>query len=98
MRDKSLRRQLRTVQVAASYASPSNVELSWHIDRHGLQVDVQQIELGVGNGTTNRNSARERGFSRHLIDAASYHRLRRSVFVDQSRSRCIGLPEGDILA
>src|SRR5690242_19548423 len=54
MRDKSLRRQLRTVQIAARQATSSDVQFTWHPDGHRLQAGIQDVHLRVGDWATDR--------------------------------------------
>ncbi len=50
-------RQLRTIQVAASQSSPTDVEFARHAYRYRLKLLIQHICLHVTDGTTNGDYA-----------------------------------------
>ncbi len=57
VRDELLGCQFWPVQIAARQAGAADVQLARHPDRNGLQAGIQQIDLGVGYGTTDRDTS-----------------------------------------
>src|SRR6266853_2041966 len=47
--NKPLRRQLRSIEVAAGQPGASHVDLSWYSHGDGLAVFIQNIDLQIGN-------------------------------------------------
>ena len=83
--NETIRRQLRTTEVAPRHARPPGVELAHRPQRHRTGPAVQQVDLYPGDRTTDR---------RHTHPAALHHPpgdhrrvLRRTVEVDQPETR-----------
>src|SRR5262245_16841172 len=71
----------RVVEVTATHANASDVQLSSYPDRHRLQVRIQDIEVRVGDGAADRHSCQRRRrrpktMRRHVVGT-----LRRAVGV-----------------
>ncbi len=61
--NESLRGQLRTVPVSAGKTKAADVQFTGHAHRNGLQMRIEDIELGIGNGLANVD---RRIVARHL--------------------------------
>src|SRR5438034_994800 len=82
--DKTLRRQLRTVQISTRYPSPSNVNLSTDSNRYRFTLNVQNINLRVRYRSPNRNGVCRSERGRNLIDTATHDGFGRAVLVEQA--------------
>src|SRR5438093_6003291 len=49
-----LRSQLRAIQITPRQSHPTNTNFSWHTNRNGLQIGIEQIYLRVRDRTTKR--------------------------------------------
>src|ERR1051326_739797 len=78
MRNELLIRQFRLVEVPACDAGSANAELSGHPNRHGLRVRVENIDLSVGDGPTDRDCA---AHVPYYFRCRPDRRLRRAVHV-----------------
>src|SRR5262249_45200856 len=73
----------RGVEIAAAHARASDIELPGNSDRHGLQVGVQHVKAGVGNGAADGDGGKRcrsggEALRRHVVGT-----LRRAIGVDQ---------------
>ena len=50
--DKFLRRQCWAIEIPTGQPGPTHAKFPRHTDRDGLQVVVEEIDLGVGQGAT----------------------------------------------
>src|SRR5260370_16211879 len=54
IRDELFGGQLRTIEIAARETNAADVQLAGHAHGEGLEMPVQDIDLGVGDGPTDR--------------------------------------------
>src|SRR5579864_2180949 len=80
--DKFFTCELRTVQVAACHAIPSDTEFARNAWRQELEVPVEHVHLCIGNWTTNRNrTLRLLRFA--VMNCTPDSRLGRSIFIEE---------------
>src|SRR5216110_1414001 len=65
--DKAFCGQVRAILVAACYSQTSNTEFSSDPNRYQVPIGIQKSELGVGNGSANRNHSASFVMHSHLI-------------------------------
>ena len=83
-----LRRQLRTVQIAAGQPVAAEVQLARHADRRRLAAARRGRTPGIGDGAADGDRNRFRGQRlRNRITAGERGAFRRSIAVDQVRRR-----------
>ena len=94
---KTLRRQLRPIQVASCNAGAADVELARNSVRSQLHVLVEDVDPGVRNCATDGHRSAPAPVLRHPVHHAPDHRFRRSVLVVQLRLWSHLLPVADLL-
>src|SRR5581483_4880217 len=77
--DETLRRQLRSIQIAARNTGSADVDLPGHTDRHRLQGRVQYVDPRVGNRTANM----EHAVALDLPGSGNNRVFGRTIVVDQ---------------
>src|SRR5271163_1269066 len=83
MRDKLLRRQLRTVEISARQSIAANVQLSNHPDRHRPQATVQNVNLSVRDRLADWHRAVGMRFRRDRIATCEGGAFSGPIAVDQ---------------
>ena len=83
--NESFRCQFRAIQVAARQSDSTDMQFAGNPDRYGAQILIQDVNLGVGDGTAYGNKRAR------IIAAASperdvYRGFRRAVKIVQFRS------------
>nr|MBO1944328.1 hypothetical protein [Sinorhizobium medicae] len=87
IRQEPLRRQIRTVQVAARHPRPADIKLTNRPKRNRLTMTVQKIDPRVRNRTADRHIRRCGKICRDVMESTTDNRFRRAILVDHSSSR-----------
>ena len=85
MRNKFLRRQLRTIQIIPRQAVAAGVQFARNAHWRRLQMRVENVNLRVGDGAPDGNGPVRRQGRGDRLAAGERRVLRRSVTVDQLR-------------
>ncbi|MNK78603.1 hypothetical protein D3C87_982400 [compost metagenome] len=83
-RDEALGGQRGAVEVAQRDAFARDADFARHADRAGLQVGVENPDLGVVDGPADRDAARGDLFGTHMPGRGIHRRLGRAVAVPQA--------------
>src|SRR5205807_6719368 len=83
MREELLRRQVRTVKIIPRQPIATDIKLPRHPYGHRLQVPVQDIHLGVGNGAPNGDGSPDLTYLRHWVTASKGRVLRETIPIDK---------------
>src|ERR1700685_1723683 len=83
IRYKTLRCKIRLVPIPPRQTRSSDVQLSCFPNRHRLHLVIQDIQLGIGDWSSNRNSVLPLFLGSGLVHTASNHCLCWTVFIDQ---------------
>src|SRR6185369_8307371 len=98
MRHKSLRRQLRSSQVAARQSFPADVQFAGNSRGHWFHSPVQHVQLRVRDRPPDGDVSFPTRLAVHLVDATAHHRLGWPVFIYQSRLGRVVAPYAHALA
>ena len=91
MASEALGGQRRPVPVAARQAHSSDVQLSHHADRAGLQVRIENVDAGVGIGPADVNVV-----ATHIAGDGANRCLGRPVFIEDANARAVLLQRFDL--
>src|SRR5262249_3606814 len=86
MRDELFSSQVRTAKVAACQPSTTNIEVPGYTEGHGLKMLVKEIDLHIGDRTTNGNAPPCPCLIEHLPGGICRH-FRRAIEVQQETLR-----------
>src|SRR5262249_22483748 len=53
---ESLGCYFRSLQISADHAFSTDIQFTWYTDRNNLQFLIQNVNLGIGDWTANRNA------------------------------------------
>ncbi len=95
VRQESFGGEIRTSDVAARDAGAADEHLAGHADRHAFEIAVEDVHLQVRDRLADRHGAFGRSVDNvgRVVHAAADDGFRRTVFVDQARSRRLVAPE-----
>ena len=85
MLDEPFRSKLRTVEIAPGQACPANMQFSWLADLDLLQVLIQDVDLRVRDGATDRWRYIGVRTGRHVPGRGYDCRLGWAIIVDEHK-------------
>ncbi len=92
VRDEALGGELRAAQVAASHALATDEQLANDADGHRLELSVEDVQRGVGDGPADGDDAVDDAALIQVVDGAADDSLGGAVLVDEADARREALP------
>src|SRR5947208_1366005 len=84
MRDEAFRRELRLIEITGGNAGTADPQFSGDARRHGLEMRVQDIYVGVRDRTPDRHRGRFLVDGSNLVPGRKGRRFGRAVEIEQS--------------